>query len=276
MADIPWTTSLRSLRMRLPAQMLALVSIVLALFMTVAYRLLETTLVDAGKTRAAAVAAQIADLMRQSTQMRMAEAQRFARDASVRSYLRQPGEEGDTRAVRERLTSLLAAAGQPTVELWSAGGTRLLTVAGRAAPGGVSEPAAAEPPRAGVGAFRESRGVISFDVVADVMDVPPGDGQTSGAVRGRVVVRRSFSSVPTSEGLRQLLGGGAVVKLGNQAGGVWTDLVKVVEAPPRAAASGGAAYTLPDGSRRLGANVLIVGTPWAVVVEFPRDVVVAP
>jgi PAS domain S-box-containing protein len=81
--------------------------------------------------------------------------------------------------------------------------------------------------------------------------------------------------VPTSDGLRQLLGSGAVVKLGNHGGRVWTDLKTIVPPPPMAA-SGAAEYTLPDGSRRLGANVPIAGSPWAIATEFPREVAVAP
>ena len=275
MADLAWITPLRSLRVRLPVQMLALVSIVLAIFMAVAYRLLETTLVEEGKTRAQVVATQIADMMRQSGQQRTAEAQRFARDPVVRQFLSHPESEPDAPAVRQRLTAMASAAGQPTIELWNAAGSRLIALPGRAPL--VADAPAATPPTPGIGAFRESQGVISFDVAAHVVDAASPDAAgATGAPLGTVVIRRSFSSVPTSEGLRQLLGKGAVVKLGNQTGGVWTDLTKVVEAPPISAAAGASLFTLADGIKRLGANVLIVGTPWAVVVEFPHDVVVAP
>jgi signal transduction histidine kinase len=270
-ADLSWITPLRSLRVRLPVQMLALVSIVLAIFMTVAYRLLETTLVDEGKMRAQAVATQIADMMRQSGQQRTAEAQRFARDPAVRQFFSHPESEADARAVRQRLTAM-AAAGQPTIELWNAAGSRLIELPGRAPL--VADAPAATPPTPGISALRESHGVVWFDIAAHVVADAAEAGRGPGAPLGTVVVRRSFSS--TSEGLRQLLGKGAVVKLGNQTGGVWTDLAKVVEAPPISAAAGASLYTLADGVKRLGANVLIAGTPWAVVVEFPHDVVVAP
>src|SRR5207244_2274708 len=78
MASTRSTSSVRSLRARLPMLMLALVSVVLVIFMAVAYRLLEMTLVDGGTARAQAAATQIADMMRQSTQQRIAEAQRIA------------------------------------------------------------------------------------------------------------------------------------------------------------------------------------------------------
>lgn len=279
MASIDLKSSHRSLRVRLPLLMLMLVSVVLAIFMAVAYRLLEMTLVDAGKARAQTAATQIADLMRQSSQQRIGEAQRLARDAAVRQYIRNPTGAAEIAAARQRLTSWAGAAGQPAIELWVAPGVRAMTLPGRGEAADQSDaapPAGAPPSTMGIGAFRESHGLISFDIVATIVDAPAEAGRTPTAPVGHVVIRRSFSSVPTSDALRQLLGSGAVIKLGNQSGGVWTDLSKVVAAPPLSAAAGAAAYTLPDGAKRLGAMVPIVGTPWAVVVEFRREVVVAP
>src|SRR5688572_12917325 len=111
-ADLSWMTPLRSLRVRLPVQMLALVSLVLALFMAVAYRLLETTLVDEGKARAQAAATQIADMMRQSSQQRTAEAQRLARDPAVRQFLNRPESETNAEAVRQPMTALASLSGR--------------------------------------------------------------------------------------------------------------------------------------------------------------------
>jgi PAS domain S-box-containing protein len=279
-ADSSLRASHRSLRVRLPLLMLGLVSIVLAIFMAVAFRLLEDTLVNAGKTRAQAAATQLADMMRQSVLQRNAEAQRVARDESVRLLLQHPTDEAALATARQRLTAWAASSAQPGVQVWDAGGTRILSVAGKAFPDGASGAATGsveEPPRAaGVSAFRELNGVISYDVVADIVDAPAEAGHPSPPPLGHLVIRRSFSSVPTSDGLRQLLGSGAVVKLGNHGGSVWTDLKTIVPPPPPMAASGAAEYTLPDGSRRLGANVPIAGSPWAIATEFPREVAVAP
>jgi signal transduction histidine kinase len=258
--------------------MLGLVSIVLAIFMAVAFRLLEDTLVSAGKTRARAAATQLADMMRQSVQQRNAEAQRVARDEAVRALVQHPTDAAARAAARERLTAWAATSAQPAVEVWDAQGVRLLALAGRSVPAGdadASTTAGAAPGSTGLGAFRELNGVISFDVVADIADAG-GNATTPASPPGRLVIRRSFSSVPTSDGLRQLLGNGAVVKLGNHGGTVWTDLKTIVPPPQVTATAGATEYTLPDGSRRLGANVPIAGSPWAIAIEFPRDVAVAP
>jgi PAS domain S-box-containing protein len=279
MADGVLNASHRSLRVRLPLLMLALVSVVLAIFIAVAFRLLEDSLVYAGKTRAQAAATQLADMMRQSGLQRNAEAQRIARDEAVRVLVQHPRDEAALAAARQRLTAWAATSAQPGVQVWDATGARLLAVAGRAfpeGPGAATAPAEEAPRSPGLGAFRERNGVISFDVVADIVDAPAEAGQPAPPPLGRLLIRRSFASVPTSEGLRQLLGSGAVIKLGNQAGGVWTDLAKIVLPPPVSAAAGAGEYTLADGSRRLGASVPIVGTPWAIAIEFPRDVAVAP
>jgi PAS domain S-box-containing protein len=270
----------RSLRVRLPLLMLGLVSIVLAIFMAVAFRLLEDSLVNAGKTRAQAAATQLADMMRQSVQQRNAEVQRVAREEAVRHLVHHPTDEAALAAARQRLMAWASSSQQPGVQVWDAGGTRILSVAGRAFPDGTSgattAPAEEAPRAAGLSAFRELNGVISFDVVADIVDAPAEAGHPAPPSLGRLVIRRSFSSVPTSDGLRQLLGAGAVVKLGNHGGTVWTDFKTIVPPPPVSAAAGAVEYTLADGSQRLGANVPIAGSPWAIAIEFPRDVAVAP
>ena len=73
------------------------------------------------------------------------------------------------------------------------------------------------------------------------------------------------------------MGNGAVVKIGNTGGSVWTDLATIVDAPPVDLARVGVSeYQAADGQRHLGAMATISGTPWSVWVEFPQSVVLAP
>jgi PAS domain S-box-containing protein len=128
-------------------------------------------------------------------------------------------------------------------------------------------------------ALQVSNGAIYWDAVADVRDEPaapsPPASQTNRL--GYVFSRRLMSSASASDVIGRLVGGGAVVEIGNQTGDVWTDLSKAVAAPPVDIKRNGVAeYRAADGQRRLGASALIRGTPWAVWVEFPRSVVVAP
>jgi PAS domain S-box-containing protein len=119
---------------------------------------------------------------------------------------------------------------------------------------------------------------VFWDAVVGVEPPPPEGRSPSTPQRlGSVFSRRSLTSAAASDVLSRLVGTGAVVEIGNQTGSAWTDLSKVVPAPlvnlTQAAVS---EYRAPDGQSRLGALALIRGTPWAVWVEFPRDIVVAP
>ena len=105
-------TALRdSLRVRLPLLISAVIAVVLATFLAVAYRQVETTLLHTGEARAQAAAEHLATLLTQSAQQRMAQLERVAHEAVVEEYLRSPTESG-AAATRGRLLSLTAA-GQP-------------------------------------------------------------------------------------------------------------------------------------------------------------------
>src|SRR5438128_692363 len=135
-ADAPGAqlTALRdSLRVRLPLLISAVIAVVLATFLAVAYRQVETTLLHTGEARAQAAAEHLAMLLTQSAQQRMTQLERVAHEAVVEEYLRSPTESG-AAATRGRLLSLTAA-GQPAVELWNTEGHRLMAVS----PSAISE-----------------------------------------------------------------------------------------------------------------------------------------
>jgi PAS domain S-box-containing protein len=258
--------------------MSAFIATVLTAFLWVAFRQVESALLQAGGTRAQAAADQLANLLTQSAQQRLGELQRAARDADVRGYLQHPGDAAAALA-RQRLAASTAP-GQPAVELWDVTGHRLIVVAAKPVPGRVSPPDLPdpEPPSSpGVSAFKVSNGVVFWEAIAEVPD-EPSEAASSGSRRiGYVFSRRTLSTASTSDVFARLVGSGAVVRIGNQTGGVFTDLSKVVAAPPvdttRAAVT---EYRAADGQGRLGASAPIRGTPWVAWVEFPRGAVVAP
>jgi len=268
-----------SLRLRLPLIMSAFIAAVLTMFLWVSYRQVENALLEAGGARAQGAADQLATLLMQSAQQRMTDLQRAARSSAVLAYLQDPGDATAADA-RQRLASLTTP-NQPAVELWDDHGTRLLTVsgppaAGRAAPAQI---AITRPPsRTGLSGFQVSGDAVFWDAVAEVDGSPATEPPPAPAGKrlGYVVSRRLLSA-STSDVLGRLIGTGVVVQIGNRTGDVWTDLSKVVAAPPVDVKQNGVAeYRTADGRRRLGASALIRGTPWAVWVEFPRSVVVAP
>jgi PAS domain S-box-containing protein len=93
---------------------------------------------------------------------------------------------------------------------------------------------------------------------------------------GFVVVHGTLAVNPPGI-LSRLVGPDAIVLFGNKSGGVWTDLTHVVPQPSIDLSHAGAAeYTASNGQQRLGALADIPDSPFAVWVEFSRDVVVAP
>jgi PAS domain S-box-containing protein len=273
-----------SLRLRLPLVMSALIAMVLTTFLWVAFRQVESALLEAGGARAQGAADQLANLLTLQTRQRIGDIERAARSTAIEAYLQHPDENTEA-AARQRLAALTTA-GQPPVEIWDDHGRRLLTVTGpapanaTAAAGAQAQvPVTAPPAGPGVTAFQVSNNIVFWDAVGEVREAPPeGQPPSPGAERlGWVISRRVLSSASASDVLGRLVGRGAVIKIGNQSGGVWTDLSKVTP-PPRIDASrnGVSDYRADDGQRRVGANTPIAGTPWTTWVEFPRDLVVAP
>jgi PAS domain S-box-containing protein len=268
-----------SLRARLPLLIAGLIMLAVAIFLGVAYYEVEQTLVRAGGARAQAAADQLANLLAQSAQQRLTDVRGAAGADAVRRLFQH--QTNDARAAALQRLTTLATAGQAPVDLWDVAGNRLLEVAGPAAPDGrqPAVPPASAPITPGLTAFRASGKTVFFEAVAELLESPPDARPAATPSRrlGFVRVRRSFAAAAGSAVISRLVGQGARVLIGNQSGDVWSDLAKAVPAPPvRVAQAGVQAYQAADGTRRLGASALIRGTPWAVWVEFPYAVVVAP
>src|SRR5262245_26323056 len=271
--------SWHSLRLRLPLVMSVLIAAVLTTFLWVAFRQVERALVAAGGARAQAAADQLSTLLAQMVQQRITDLQRVARSRAVAAYLANPSTATEA-AARARLASLTSAT-QPSVELWNDTGTRLLSVAGSRPAGAppVQLPPTTPPTALGLSPFQIVHNTIFWDAVAEVREEAADESQPSPHARrlGYVLSRRSLSRASTGDLIGRLVGARATVELGNQAGDVWTNLSKAVPAPPVAVNEARVAeYRTAEGDRRLGASSPIRGTVWAVWVEFPRSVVVAP
>src|SRR5205807_10455257 len=113
------------------------------------------------------------------------------------------------------------------------------------------------------------------------VDDPPTarGGQRGPPARrlGYIVVRRTLRAAQTTDTLNRLVGNGAVVAVGPQTGGIWTDFSKAVPPPPIDRTRHGIVeYAFANRDRRLGAVSLVAGTPWAAWIEFPHDRILAP
>jgi signal transduction histidine kinase len=265
--------------LRLPLLISVLLVAAVTMVLAAAYREVEITLVGAGKGRARAAADQVANLIAQSAHAGMDNLRRVAADADVRRYLRHPTD--DTRKVALARLGPLATPGVRGIGLWSADGSRLLDVPIPAAmvPDGppIGLPDSTRPPVMGFNGLQAMNDVVFADSAAEVFGEVPPVGQAATAERLGYIVIRSSLSVNPPGALGRLVGVDAVIEIGNTAGGIWTDLSRIVPAPPVDISRNGVAdYRAADGERRLGAVSTIRGTPWAIWIEFPRRIIVAP
>ncbi|GEM_PF-5000406 len=109
---------------------------------------------------------------------------------------------------------------------------------------------------------------------------PAGPARAGGSADGGIAGYLSvvgFLSVTGARPIRDLIGGQATVLMGSPAEGDWTTLERPA-APPSARVEPGrpVVFAGATGGTRIGAASLIVGTPWALWVEQPLDVVLAP
>jgi PAS domain S-box-containing protein len=267
-----------SLRVRLPLLISTLLVVVATIFLWGAYREVEATLVRMGGERARGAADQVATLISRSSLSSMESLHRAAADADVARYLQNPTDDARD-AARARLAPL-ATPGIRSIELWSAAGSPVLTVPipavdvrGAAL---IELPAMPRLPPSGFNNFQAANDLLFHDTATEV----PGErrtGQPSMPDRlGYIVVRSTISETPPGA-LGRLIGVDAVIEIGNTAGGIWWNLSKSVDAPGvDLTRSGVGEYRRANGEARLGALSTIRGTPWAVWVEFPRSVIVAP
>ena len=264
-----------SLRWRLPLVMSASTGLVIAAVVVAGYREVKANLIQAAGIRAQATADQLAGLFVQSTQQRMNELQRIANQPSLRQLFEHP--DHDTREAARMHLGQIRSPGPQIVEVWNAAGECVLTMA---------TPAGAEialspgvmPAGPGVAPLQRRGDQVVGESVAEIAaDTGGRDGVKTPRTRlGFLVVRRPVNGAPTAELLNRLVGQGAVISLGNKTGDVWTDLVKAMAPPPIDRSHAGVVqYAGPNGGS-VGALTDIRGTPWAMWVEFPQALILAP
>jgi signal transduction histidine kinase len=265
----------RSLRVRLPLLISALIACSLLIFLLLSRAQIQTALMRSGEARAQSVADQLGNLLAQGQQQRLTELRRIGRDPAVMEYLHHP-DTADASKAKARLATLTTAA-QPPVELWDTAGHRLLVAEGGGARPAKMPPAlpAERPTAAGTGAFTAQGETLYWATTVDVTP-DPVDGARS-ATLGFIVSRRLLTgNSAQSDAIAKLIGQGSLLRLG-EPGGVWTDLSRKVAAPSGAVKPGPIADSAgPDGRQYIGAAVPVRATPWLVLVEFPRDEVIAP
>jgi PAS domain S-box-containing protein len=270
----------RTLRLKFPADVKlplfisGLLFVVIGGFWWAAYRTVQRSAREAAAERLERVTHQLHDNLRSGLPQRFADAQQLAARPAIRAFLSSPTQDTRAAAVAEltRFTTLDPV--NAAVEIWDNTGRPLLAV-GRPLP--PLEPSAARTLRdsaagvAGVatGPLRSLGDTVFFPIIAPI---------TVGRRQGSVVNWRRLGSSP--QGLTQIrdfIGSGAALYVGNSDGDVWTDLLGRVESPPAPARtdSGLVEYQRSDRHSFIAWRMPIRGTPWQLLVEFPRERVYA-
>jgi PAS domain S-box-containing protein len=258
---------------RLRAAVLTSALLALALVAVIAYTFIaiRISLVRAGEARATAAATQIAGVIAAPLPARLVEVEKLVVDDNVRALLANPSPELE-QAVMARLGPILAKAVQhQSMELWTLAGQRVFLLQVPAS-GSSVPPATAAPTAVGILPYVLVNDVVLSEVVVEVRATGP-----NSPVVGRLLSRRVATNPNTPDTLSRLIGSGGRVLVGNQAGPVWTDFSKAVDAPPIDARTAGVhQYRGADGDAKIAAVAPMTGIPLAIVVEFPMSLVVAP
>jgi signal transduction histidine kinase len=262
-----------SLRWRLPFLIAVAITVVAGTLLVLAFREVQSGLMAATGIRAKGAADQIATMLAQSTQQRVLELRSVGNDGALAAFLEHPSE--DTKRVAEARLAKLTSPNPQVIELWNRSRQRVFSLATPATARSLLPLETPPPTTAGISGLQAYQTSLFTEATTEVASGGSGDGPGTGA--GFLVVRRPAVLTATADALNRLVGVGASVKIGNRNGSVWTDLSKVIAAPPlERAQSGSATYRTADGEDRLGAMAAIAGTPWAVWVDFSLPEVLAP
>lgn len=268
-----------SLTVKLPALIGGLLVVAIGVYSTASYLTARRTTVGIVSTRLAAVSAQVAGLLKQSSDQMIAGARRTADSAVVAGFLAHPDARG-----RAAITGLLRPANAPgkpvaSVQVFDAE-RRLLFATGDTAAIRTAAAATDELIR-DLGA-RDSGVVGRFLALGDSVIYPAAAPSVRGdRVAGYLVVWRYIvNPAKAQQQLNQLIGAGAHLYVGNVSDNVWTDLTQVVPPPPVAITGPAALLNYarpgPDGGSMLAWASPVHSAPWMVLIEFPASTVLAP
>jgi PAS domain S-box-containing protein len=260
--------------LRLPLLISGLLLVVIGGFSWVAYRAVQQSAFEAAAERLERVTQELHDNLSSGLPRRVAEAQQLAAGPAIRSLIDTPSRHTRAAALAELTRFMSLDTANAAVEVWDSAGERMLA-AGRALP--PLAPSAARALRdsadgvAGVaiGSLRSLDTSLLFAVIARV---------TPGGRAGYVVNWRRVGASPRAlTQIREFIGSDAALFVGNTDGDVWTDLLRRVESPPVPARSGAGLieYQRLERTGFVAWRMPIRGTPWHLLVEFPRERVFA-
>ena len=254
----------------------SLLLVVVAVYSWAAYAGMRRVVLAAADQRLAGATEQWTQLLTMSGRQQVSTARKAADSRVVLEYIRSGGRRGAAAAATAVKGTSPLAPQLTSAAILDGRGTRLLNVPLR--PLGLDATldstelrAAARADSGRIGRFHFVRDSIVHAIIAPVRD--------SGQLIGYVVYWRRLSTTPQARDmLRRMIGEGASLYLGDDAGEGWNDLDNPVAKPPIAVRPGGGlvSYERPGSGRLLAYARAIPGTSWLMLLEFPASLVDAP
>ena len=263
------------LQVKLPVALTGLLVLVIGGLGWAAYGAMRRSAFTTADQRLESVTTQVAALLQAGNVQRTTAMRAAAAYPELRAALLSPG--STTRAAASAALEHLLARDtlRVSMQLLDTAGTPVV-VAGRSTPSadtsvvGAFRDVIPTPDGAALGPFRPLDGGLAYSVAAAVA--------ADGVRRGYVVAWQRVTATPqAARQFAQLIGPDAALLIGDVTGVTWTDLSTVVDGPPVdvASRSGLLEYQRPRGAY-LARVAGVAGTPWLVVIEFPRDRVLGP
>ena len=262
-----------SLEWKLPLFFSALLLAVVLVMLGAAYQQVRNAALSLAAERVQNITTVYIDLLQREPTLRRSQTATLAADPGVREFVTSGGGRGRDGVLAAMRRIATDSAPNLAIEVWDSAGRRLFL---RGDTSLRSDPAPALPAdSAVVGPYRLRHDtLLSVEVQAAVRQ------GTEGRVIGRVVqIRRITLSKQDRETLSGIAGGDMTLLVGNADGDPWTDLEKVIPAPPveaRARHDSAVAVSYARGEPKIGASARIPGTPAMFLAELSRQQVLAP
>src|SRR5437762_3397454 len=254
-----------SIQLKLPLLIGGLLVAVTGIYSWAAYQTMQSSASATVTTRLGTVADQYAQALKTQRDQFVDAVRSVAENPAVRAYTAHPSATARASAEAALRPSGIQAQQVVAVELWTADGRRLLASgdAARWTSAGAAAPFQRELARGDSGA------VGQFRAVGDAIVYPVGAPVLTGATgRGYLVQWRVITlSRQAREQVSRLIGLDGHLFVGNAANDVWTDLSRVVEAPPVDVVHADSVLRY----ERPGTGVVLAAAAFEIMVAHVRD-----
>ena len=263
----PWNWSIER---KLPLLFSGLLLAVVLVMLGAAYGEVRRAALSLAAERLQRITKVYVDLLQREPATRRTQTATLAADPGVREFVTSGGRRGRDWVLAAMRRIAHDTARNLAIEVWDTAGHRLFlrgdsALASDPVPAPASDSAALSPYR-----LRHDT-LLYYEVQAAVRH------GTEGPVIGRVVqIRRLNLSKRARETLTGIAGGDMALLVGNADGDPWTDLERVIPAPPAQARTSLVPISYQRDEPKFGLAAPIAGTPWMFVSELSLPQVLAP